>query len=473
MVCTFCEPSLDFPFSNSPSTTCPYCCSRPGGQGGSFSQMHGYPPSSGRGSSPPSKQTSTHSASPHQQNWLIPAVGPSNRTRTPAEGPQHSISQQRDTSNGSWADTPLVAGALSTRRPASAQSPGVHLAFGDDYPIDLPVRFRQLLHEAPRRGVPLAVLFDELIRYGTSLLSTNNTRPEDGIAIPRLYPPGQYDQDHLSLSRPATTANPEHFHPLPEHAMVHLITSPSSTRSSAPSRHQEFSSPPRTCNGLSYNFGANQSPVAIQSTSTGSFQSQPPPQSSAPIHTRRLQSGDPRGNAPSQQPPSQSIKNSSATADKVCARSSEGIWVDEWDLKDFKRQGSGALPVYPCHWGETSGPQCEIRVGGTPSSVLKHLQRWHDVPPGGAGRITCSWESCQEEMNKESISRHVALHIGQKIQCPACEKAYTREETLRDHKGTRAACGSAQGIVFFGPNVHTLSSLQVASAEGAQMRTRA
>ncbi|KIJ04692.1 hypothetical protein PAXINDRAFT_104058 [Paxillus involutus ATCC 200175] len=480
-----CKPSLHSSFSNSPSTTCPYC-SGPGGQGGPFSQMHvpRYPPLSGRESSLPSKQTSTHPASPYQQNWLTPAVDPSDlvsRTRTPAGGPQHSISklpyeyghvsQQHDRSNGPWADTPLAAGALSTRRPASAQSPGVHPAFGDEYPIDIPVSFRQLLREAFIRGLPLVVLFDALTEYGMSLITSNDTRPEDGVAIPWLYAPGQDDQDHPSLSRPTTTANPERFHPLPEHVMVHLIPSPSSTRSSAPNRYQAFSSPPRTRNGPSYNFRVVHSSVSIQSTSTGSIQSQPP-QLSAPIHIRRLQSGDPRGNAPSQQPPSQSIKNSGATANKVCARFSEGIWVDEWDLKNSKCQESGALHVYPCHWGETSEPQCEIRVGSTPSSVLKHLQRWHDMPPGGVGQITCLWAFCREEMNKESISRHVASHIGQKIQCPACEKVYTREETLRDHKGTQAACGSAQGIVFFGPHVRTLSSLQVASAEGAQMRTR-
>ncbi|KAF9221891.1 hypothetical protein BS17DRAFT_784129 [Gyrodon lividus] len=86
--------------------------------------------------------------------------------------------------------------------------------------------------------------------------------------------------------------------------------------------------------------------------------------------------------------------------------------------------------------------------------------------------MTCSWNFCRDEINKESIGRHVAKHVGQKIQCPACEKTYTRAQTLRDHKGTQAACESAKGRVFPGPHVHTLDSLQLASADNAQMRIR-
>ncbi|KAG1794339.1 uncharacterized protein HD556DRAFT_1308058 [Suillus plorans] len=69
------------------------------------------------------------------------------------------------------------------------------------------------------------------------------------------------------------------------------------------------------------------------------------------------------------------------------------------------------------------------------SEVMKHLQLHHGVKSGGdKDKISCHWDGCEKEIQKESISRHiVTVHLSDKTKCGGCGKQYTRLDSKLRH----------------------------------------
>lgn len=90
-----------------------------------------------------------------------------------------------------------------------------------------------------------------------------------------------------------------------------------------------------------------------------------------------------------------------------------------------------------CRWG---GVSCSSLLTFDKSEVGKHLQLKHGVKSGGdKEKMTCSWDGCGKEMNKESISRHiVAVHFSNKPEYCSCGKQFARlDSKLRHRKNSK------------------------------------
>ncbi|KAG0699266.1 hypothetical protein DFH29DRAFT_937585 [Suillus ampliporus] len=86
--------------------------------------------------------------------------------------------------------------------------------------------------------------------------------------------------------------------------------------------------------------------------------------------------------------------------------------------------------MFQCFWG---GSHCDHIFHGHELSA--HLRKFHGIQGPDNLHIYCLWDSCNMELNKENLSRHVEeKHLRIIYPCDTCCKTFTRRYNLKKHK---------------------------------------
>ncbi|KAF8134876.1 hypothetical protein EV363DRAFT_1294636 [Boletus edulis] len=90
---------------------------------------------------------------------------------------------------------------------------------------------------------------------------------------------------------------------------------------------------------------------------------------------------------------------------------------------------------YVCLW-VTNGGVCNLHFQA--SEFPEHLRSDHGVVGPEKAPFVCSWFGCFDEMQKESIIRHVnEQHLELRYECPICHEQFTRAHTVQKHVSER------------------------------------
>ena len=78
-------------------------------------------------------------------------------------------------------------------------------------------------------------------------------------------------------------------------------------------------------------------------------------------------------------------------------------------------------------------PGCTSPLEATTTSIRRHL-RLHGHIHKERQKARCPWAGCSQIMRWTNVARHIKeRHLGVKIHCEICGKAYRRKETLAAH----------------------------------------
>ena len=78
-------------------------------------------------------------------------------------------------------------------------------------------------------------------------------------------------------------------------------------------------------------------------------------------------------------------------------------------------------------------PACTSPLEATTASIRRHL-RLHGNIHKDRQKARCPWAGCSRMMRWTNVARHIKeRHLGVKIYCEICGKAYKRKETLAVH----------------------------------------
>ena len=79
-------------------------------------------------------------------------------------------------------------------------------------------------------------------------------------------------------------------------------------------------------------------------------------------------------------------------------------------------------------------PGCTSPLEATSTSIRRHL-RTHGHTYKDRQNARCPWAGCSQAMRWTNVARHIKeIHLGVKVCCKKCRKAYKREETLAAHE---------------------------------------
>ncbi|KAG1845319.1 hypothetical protein DFJ58DRAFT_801181 [Suillus subalutaceus] len=89
--------------------------------------------------------------------------------------------------------------------------------------------------------------------------------------------------------------------------------------------------------------------------------------------------------------------------------------------------------MFQCLWSGPDGLRCNYPF--LAHELSAHLREYHGIRGADKLRVHCSWNDCNKELNKESLSRHVEeRHLRVIYPCDSCNKTFTRQYNLSDHK---------------------------------------
>lgn len=91
--------------------------------------------------------------------------------------------------------------------------------------------------------------------------------------------------------------------------------------------------------------------------------------------------------------------------------------------------------TFLCLWVGAGGLHCGDLIRGCDFSA--HQRQVHGVHGSDRDRVLCQWDSCNRELNKESLARHVEeVHMVIAHTC-WCGSTFSRRDTLSKHKRTQ------------------------------------
>ncbi|KAG2075442.1 hypothetical protein BDR04DRAFT_41804 [Suillus decipiens] len=91
--------------------------------------------------------------------------------------------------------------------------------------------------------------------------------------------------------------------------------------------------------------------------------------------------------------------------------------------------------TFMCMWSVGHGLHCNDLICG--KNLSTHLREVHGVHGSDKTRVPCRWNTCNKEVNKESLGRHIEeIHMRVAYKCEQCPKAFSRKDTLNKHKRT-------------------------------------
>ncbi|KAG8220494.1 hypothetical protein J3R82DRAFT_3191 [Butyriboletus roseoflavus] len=96
---------------------------------------------------------------------------------------------------------------------------------------------------------------------------------------------------------------------------------------------------------------------------------------------------------------------------------------------------------FPCRWctGDIPCTQAFLEF----DDLIVHLRQAHDVQGKADRKLDCQWLMntgyCgKKQLRRDGFKRHIATHIGLSVTCTECNKSFSREDTLREHKKDHA-----------------------------------
>ncbi|KAG2749958.1 hypothetical protein P692DRAFT_20730885 [Suillus brevipes Sb2] len=88
--------------------------------------------------------------------------------------------------------------------------------------------------------------------------------------------------------------------------------------------------------------------------------------------------------------------------------------------------------MFQCYWVCANGLRCNALIRGY--NLSTHLREVHGVHGSDKSRVPCCWMSCNMELNKESLTRHIEeVHLMIAHQCVSCGATFSRRDTLSRH----------------------------------------
>ncbi|KAG1748899.1 uncharacterized protein EDB91DRAFT_1111295 [Suillus paluster] len=88
--------------------------------------------------------------------------------------------------------------------------------------------------------------------------------------------------------------------------------------------------------------------------------------------------------------------------------------------------------MFQCMWGYPQGLHCNYLLRG--HNMSAHLHEVHGIHGSEKSRVECKWNHCGQELNIESLLRHVELiHMRIAYSCD-CGETFSRGDTLDTHK---------------------------------------
>jgi len=105
----------------------------------------------------------------------------------------------------------------------------------------------------------------------------------------------------------------------------------------------------------------------------------------------------------------------------------------------FSRSSTAMAPgthslneMFQCMWSIANGLHCNGLIRG--HNISSHLREAHGIHGSNKSRVRCTWNDCNREFNKESLSRHVEqVHLGIVYSCD-CGATFSRRVTLNNHR---------------------------------------
>ncbi|KAG1860897.1 hypothetical protein F4604DRAFT_1112676 [Suillus subluteus] len=90
--------------------------------------------------------------------------------------------------------------------------------------------------------------------------------------------------------------------------------------------------------------------------------------------------------------------------------------------------------MFLCMWDVQHRLRCNALIRG--HNFPRHLHEAHGIHGSDRTRVFCLWRSCNKELNKESLSRHVEeVHLRITFSSD-CGNMYSHRHTLKLHKRT-------------------------------------
>ncbi|KAG2352260.1 hypothetical protein BDR07DRAFT_1389317 [Suillus spraguei] len=90
--------------------------------------------------------------------------------------------------------------------------------------------------------------------------------------------------------------------------------------------------------------------------------------------------------------------------------------------------------TFQCFWDCGQGLHCNALICGY--DLSKHLREVHGIHGSDKTRVYCLWNSCNKDVNKECLTRHVEeIHMRIVYMCE-CHSTFSRKDTLNNHKKT-------------------------------------
>lgn len=90
--------------------------------------------------------------------------------------------------------------------------------------------------------------------------------------------------------------------------------------------------------------------------------------------------------------------------------------------------------TFQCMWGSSHGGlHCNDLFCGY--NLSAHIREAHGIRGSDKSRVICMWDSCNVELSKESLSRHVEeKHLRIVYSCSECAGTYSRRDRLNRHR---------------------------------------
>ncbi|KAH7883375.1 hypothetical protein F5I97DRAFT_1814951 [Phlebopus sp. FC_14] len=121
----------------------------------------------------------------------------------------------------------------------------------------------------------------------------------------------------------------------------------------------------------------------------------------------------------------------------------EVLTVPQEDVEFPTRGSLDNVHFYKCCW-----ENCGQWMPGDREQLELHLKYKHEVLLKGDpwSPTTCRWTGCGGELKKNSLLRHIEIHLGLHWRCSLCSQEYTRADSVSSHIRRNVQCESGRAV---------------------------